>query len=169
MDYLTLTLRLIHIVGGIFWVGSALLMNVFIAPTLRATGDSGKQFASHLMTRTRFTNAMTISVYATVIAGFWLYGIDSNWFQSPWMSSGAGVGYGIGAAFGIVGMVAGIKNGANNRKMAELGSKIQGKPTTEQMAVLSAIQEQQAWIVPVNSYTLLVAAFFMAIARYLVF
>ena len=95
MDYLLLTLRLVHIIGGIFWVGAALLMNFFIGPTVRATGDAGRQFAGHFMAKTRFVMAMNISVIATMIAGFWLYGIDSNWFTSPWMSSGAGTGFSI--------------------------------------------------------------------------
>ncbi|NJC95261.1 MAG: hypothetical protein FIB03_02810, partial [Anaerolineae bacterium] len=65
MNYLTLALRLIHIIGGVFWVGSALLMNFFIGPTLRATGDAGRQFAGHFMARTKFTSVMNASVYAT--------------------------------------------------------------------------------------------------------
>lgn len=169
MNYLTVVLRLIHIIGGIFWVGAGLLMNFFIGPTLRATGDAGKQFAGHFMARTKFTAVMNVSVFATLIAGFWLYGIDSQWFSSAWMSSSTGIGFGIGAGFAIVGFITGFMNGANNRKLAMLGSQIQGKPTPEQAAQLGAIQNQQAWVVPVNSYTLLIAALFMAVSRYLVF
>ena len=124
MNYLTLTLRLIHIIAGVFWVGGALVMNFFIGPTLRATGDAGKQFAGHLMAKTPFSRVLGISAYATVIAGFWLYGIDSAWFSSPWMHSGAGIGFGIGAAFALVGTVTGIMNGNNNQKLAQLGAKI---------------------------------------------
>jgi len=169
MNYLTLVLRLIHIIGGIFWVGGALLMNFFVAPTLRATGDAGKQFAGHLMGKTSFTAIMTGSAYATVIAGFWLYGIDSQWFTSAWQSSSAGTGFGIGALFALVGVVSGVMNGNNNRKMAQIGAQIQGKPTPEQAAKLGAIQKQQGWVIPVNTYSLILAVFFMAIARYLVF
>ncbi|PWB74975.1 MAG: hypothetical protein C3F07_06580 [Anaerolineales bacterium] len=169
MNYLTLALRLIHIIGGVFWVGSALLMNFFIGPTLRATGDAGRQFAGHFMARTKFTSVMNASVYATLIAGFWLYGIDSQWFSSPWMHSSVGIGFGIGAGFALVGFVTGFMNGANNRKLAALGSQIQGKPTPEQAAQLAAVQKQQGWVVPVNTWTLLLAVFFMATARYLVF
>jgi len=169
MNYLTVVLRLIHIVGGIFWVGAALMLNFFIAPTLRATGDAGKQFAGHFMARTKFTVVMNISVFATLIAGFWLYGIDSQWFSSAWMHSSTGIGFGIGSGFAIVGFITGFMNGANNRKLAMLGSQIQSKPTPEQAAQLGAIQKQQSWVVPVNSYTLLIAALFMAISRYLVF
>lgn len=169
MNYLTLTLRLVHIIGGVLWVGGALVMNYFIAPTMRATGDAGKQFAGHLMTKTRFSALMGISAYATVIAGFWLYGIDSQWFTSPWQSSGAGIGFGIGAGFALIGLVTGLMNGGNNRKMARIGAQIQGKPTPEQAAALGAIQKQQEWVVPVNTYSLILAAILMATARYLVF
>lgn len=169
MNYLTLVLRLVHIVGGIFWVGAALLMNFFIGPTLRATGDAGKQFIGHFLVRTRFVMTMNISVIVTAIAGFWLYGIDSRWFTSPWMHSGAGTGFSIGAFFGFIGLITGFMNGNNNRKMAQLGAQIQGQPTPEQGAAMAAVQKQQAWVVPVNSYTLLLSALLMSIARYLVF
>jgi uncharacterized membrane protein len=169
MSYLVLFLRLVHILGGIFWVGSALLLNFFIGPAMRATGDAGRQFAGHFMARTRFTTAMNVSVIATIVAGFWLYGIDSQWFTSPWMSSSVGTGFGIGALFALVGMATGFMNGANNRKLAQLGAQIQGKPTAEQAVQLGAIQKQQGWVVPVNTWSLLLAALFMAVARYLVF
>ena len=169
MNYLTVILRLIHIIGGIIWAGGALLMNFFVAPTLRATGEAGKQFAGHLMGKTRFTQIMTVSAYATVLAGFLLYGMDSQWFTSAWQSSGPGIGFGIGALFALVGIVSGIMNGNNNRKMAQLGAQIQGKPTAEQAAAMGVIQKQQGWVIPVNTYSLILAVVFMAIARYLVF
>ena len=34
MDYLHITLRIIHIGAGVFWVGGVLMMTFFIAPTL---------------------------------------------------------------------------------------------------------------------------------------
>ena len=41
MTYLIWLLRIIHIVGGIFWVGGTLTMAFFIAPTVGATARSG--------------------------------------------------------------------------------------------------------------------------------
>ena len=169
MNYLTLALRLIHIVGGVFWVGAGLLINFFVGPTMRATGDAGRQFGGHLMAKTRAVTVMNISVYSTVIAGVWLYGIDSQWFSSAWMHSGSGIGFTVGAIFGLVGFITGLINGQNNQKMAKLGAQIEGKPTPNQAAQLGAIAKQQGWVVPVSSYSLLLAAIFMAVARYLVF
>jgi uncharacterized membrane protein len=169
VNYLTLVLRLIHITGGIFWVGAGLMMNFFVAPSVRATSDAGKQVVGYLMARTRFSMIMMVSAYATVIAGFLLYGLDSSWFTSGWLSSSPGIGFGLGAVSALVALVTGLMNGGNNRKLAQLGAQIQGKPTSEQAAALGAIQKQQAWVVPVNSYSLLIAALLMATARYLVF
>jgi uncharacterized membrane protein len=169
MYTLIIFLRLLHILGGVLWVGGALAMNFFVAPTVAATGDSGKQFVGYLMGRTRFTAAMTAGALTAVVAGFLLYGIDSAWFSSAWQSSGPGIGFAIGALFALVGLVTGIMNGNNNRAMGQIGAQIQGKPSSEQAAQLAAIRKQQAWVVPVNSYSLLLAVFFMAIARYLRF
>lgn len=169
MDLLMLVLRLLHVVGGVFWVGGAIAMNFFVGSTIRATGDAGKQFAGHLIGKTRFSQFMSYSGMISIVAGFILYGIDSNWFTSAWQSSGPGIGFGIGALFALIGMVSGIMNGSNNRKMGSLGAQIQGKPTSEQAAQLSAIQKQQAWVVPVNTYSLLLALVLMSIARYLRF
>ena len=169
MYIVILILRLIHILGGVFWVGGALAMNFFVGRTIGATGDAGKQFAGHLMGKTRFSQMMSFSGMATLVAGFILYGIDSNWFTSAWQSSGPGIGFGIGALFALVGMVTGHMNGNNNRAMGRIGAQIQGRPTADQAAKLGAIQKQQAWVVPVNTYSLLLAVFLMAIARYLRF
>ena len=146
MPYLIWLLRLIHIGAGVFWVGGALAMNLFVAPTLRATGDAGRQFAGHLMGQTRFSAMMTYSAIASIVAGFLLYGIDSNWFTSDWQSSGPGIGFGIGALFALIGMVTGIMNGNNNRAMGRLGAQVQGRPTPAQAAQLAAIQKQQGWL-----------------------
>ena len=144
-------------------------MNFFVGRTITETGDSGKQFAGYLMGKTRFSQVMMYSGIASILAGFTLYGIDSNWFTSAWQRTGPGIGFAIGASFALIGMVTGIMNGNNNRAMARIGAQVQGKPTPEQAGKLGAIQKQQGWVVPVNSYSLLLAVFFMAIARYLRF
>lgn len=169
MNLLLLVLRLLHILGGVFWVGGAIAMNFFVGRTISATGDAGKQFAGHLMGKTSFSPFMTYSAITSVVAGFILYGIDSNWFTSAWQSSGPGIGFGLGALFALVGLVTGIMNGNNNRAMGRLGAQIQGKPTAEQLAQLGTIQKQQAWVVPANTYSLLLALVLMSIARYLRF
>ncbi len=169
MTYFIWALRLIHILGGVFWVGAALTMNFFIGPAVGATAESGSAFVGHLMSKTRFSSAMMGAAFSSVIAGFILYWLDSDGFTSPWTKSGAGTGFGIGAAFALAGLVFGILFGRNSAALSQLGAQIQGKPTPEQLQKLQAIQKQQALIGPLNVYSLILAVLFMSIARYLVF
>ena len=169
MNYLVIVLRLLHIISGVFWVGAGLAMFFFIGPTLGATAEAGQKFAQHLMTQTRFTAIMTTSAILTVLAGFTLYWIDSDGLSSAWMHSGAGLGFGIGAFFALIGFIFGMMVGNTNGALAKLGMQIQGKPTPEQMAQIGALRKRLSVVSPINAYSLLIAALFMAIARYLHF
>lgn len=168
MIYLIWLLRIIHIVGGIIWVGGTLIMTFFIGPTIGATGEAGQRFVGHLTNNLKFSNRMSAAAGLTVLAGFILYWIDSQGFTSAWMSSGAGRGFGIGAAFALIGFVFGIMIGRTTKAMAQLGAQIQGKPSPDQMAQMQALQKRQATYSTGATITLILATVFMAIARYLV-
>ncbi len=169
MDYLFLTLRIVHIGAGVFWVGGTLMMTFFIAPTVGALGEAGPKFVAHLVRNLKFTTRMSIAAGLTALAGFWLYWIDSNGFQSAWMSSGVGTGFGIGSGFGAVGFVFGILIGRTTNAMVDLGGQIQGKPTPEQLAMLQSLQSRQKMYSKITATALILSLLFMAIARYLVF
>ena len=169
MTYFIWLLRIIHILGGIFWVGGTLTMAFFIAPTIGATAEAGQKFVGHLMGNLKFSNRMAAAAGLTILAGFILYWIDSNGFTSPWMTSGAGRGFGIGAGFALVGFVFGLLVGRTTRAMAQLGAQIQGKPSSEQMTKIGALRKQQMTYSNITAVLLILSVIFMAIARYLVF
>ena len=169
MIYLIWLLRIIHIVGGIFWVGGTLMMAFFIAPTVGATAEAGQKFIGHLMGNLKFSNRMTTAAGLTIVAGFILYWIDSAGFTSAWMSSGAGRGFGIGAAFALIGFVFGLLVGRTNKAMAALGARFQGKPSAEQMSQMQSLSKRQASLANTSAAMLIIATVFMAIARYFTF
>ena len=169
MIYLIWLLRIIHILGGIFWVGGALIMSFFVAPAVAATAEAGHKVVGHLMGNLKFSSRVSAAAGMSILAGFILYWIDSDGFTSAWMSSGAGRGFGIGAAFALVGLVFGILLSRTMKSMAQLGAQMQGKPSAEQMQEMSALRKQQATYSIVNVAALVLAVIFMAIARYLVF
>jgi Na+/glutamate symporter len=78
-----------------------------------------------------------------------------------------GIGLSIGAAFALIGMVTGIMIGRSAKAMADIGAKIQGKPTADQVAQLQNIGKQQATISMISAICLILAVTFMAVARYL--
>lgn len=158
--------RILHIIAGIIWAGGAITMNLVISPTIGATGDAGKQFAGHLMTKTMFSRLMAASAGTTVLAGAFLYGVNSNWFSSNWIFSGPGIGFGIGALAGIAAFVMGMMNGNNKRALAILGAQIQGRPTDAQLSSLQALQKKDAFLVRATTICIFVSIFFMASARF---
>lgn len=169
MNVWVIVLRLVHIISGVFWVGTGLAMFFFIGPSLGATADAGQKFAQHLMTKTRFTAILTSSAILTVLAGFILYWRDSNGLSSDWMHTGAGLGFGLGAFFGLIGFIFGVMVGNTNGALAKLGAQIQGKPTPEQITQIDALRKRLSLVSPINAYSLIIATLFMAISRYLHF
>jgi len=112
---------------------------------------------------------MATAAGLTIVAGFILYWIDSAGFTSAWMSSGAGRGFGIGAAFALIGFILGLLVGRTTKAMAELGAQFQGKPSPAQLAQMQSLSKRQASYANTSAAMLIIAAIFMAIARYLVF
>jgi uncharacterized membrane protein len=169
MNILLVVLRLVHIVAGVIWGGGALLMEFFIGRTIQATGEAGQAFAQHLMNKVRLHRFMTAMAVSTVLAGTLLYWIDSDGFSSAWMRSGAGIGFGIGAVFGLIAFVFGAIFGSSNAKLAEIGAQIQGKPTDAQLIQIQALQKRIQTVSPFHVFSMILAMVFMATARYFAF
>ncbi len=158
-------LRFLHIVAGICWGGGAILMNFFVGPAIGVTGDTGRQFAGHLMGKTSFSRFMMLAGLTTVLAGSYLYGVNSNWFSSAWMRTGQGIGFGIGATAGIIAFIFGYFIGNTNGAMAALGAQIQGKPTDAQMSAMLALRKRASFVTVGNTMCILISIAFMALAR----
>ena len=169
MDYYLLLLRILHIGGGVYWVGGVLIMAFYISPTVAATAESGQKFVTYLMNNKKFSAGMTRGGMLTILAGFLLYWHDSSGFTSPWMRSGAGIGFGVGAGFALIGFIFGILVGRKTKAMVQLGAQFQGKPTDEQMQQMQSLKKQQTTYLNLSVVMLVLALWAMAIARYLVF
>jgi uncharacterized membrane protein len=159
-------LRFVHIFAGIIWAGGGLMMNLVIGPAIGATGDVGRQFAGHLVSKTSFSKVMMVSAILTVLAGGALYGVNSNWFRSGWMMTATGIGFGIGATAGILALVFGFMISKTNSELAALGAQIQGKPTDAQMASLAALRKRQVFVTTANTIFMIIAITLMASARF---
>jgi uncharacterized membrane protein len=169
MIYFIWLLRIIHIGAGVFWVGGVLTMTFFVAPTVGATAESGQKFVGHLMNNMKFSARMSGAAGLTILAGFILYWIDSDGFTSAWMRSGAGIGFGIGAGFALIGFIFGILLGRKMKAMAQLGAQLSqlGTPSAEQMSQMQALRKQQTTYSNISAVTLILAVIFMSVARYL--
>lgn len=73
MELYTVILRIIHIVGGVFWVGFGAFQVMYLLPAMKATGSTGGRFYASLPKRPPLGAVMGISALLTTLAGILLY------------------------------------------------------------------------------------------------
>jgi uncharacterized membrane protein len=163
-------LRLIHIIGGVFWVGSAMFGTFLLMPSLRAAGPAAGPVMNQLGQVRKMPMVMMTSAIVTVVAGIWLLMIDSAGAPGVFMKSGPGRTFGIGAALAILGFVLGIViNMPAARRMGAIGAaaaKRGGPPTADEAAEMQRLQGRMSVASQIVTVLLLLATGAMAIARY---
>ena len=169
MDFVMLILRLTHIFAGIFWVGATLTMTLYVGPAAGAIGEAGGQVMNHLRTKARFSTRMTVAGILAVLAGYAMYWLDSDGFRSAWTHSGPGIGFAIGGAAGLLGLIFRMLANRNMTTLSRLAAAIEGQPADENTQKLASLQRNQARLDRLNTWALIIAVLFMATARYLVF
>ncbi len=169
MDFYVLLLRIIHIVGGAFWAGSAFLLAGYVGPAAGQAGPAGAKFMQSFVLGTRYVVAISAAAGLTVLTGLLLYWRASGGLQTEWMSTGTGVMFTIGGLAGISALVAGILTGSTSRKLAEFGASLEGPPTPEQGAEIAQLQNRLANLGAISSVLLVIALIAMASAQYVFF
>jgi hypothetical protein len=167
---ITLLLRLIHILAGIFWVGAIFIIAGFLLPTMRTTGKEGGRFMQHLMQQRRLPIFLAVAMLLTVLSGFTLYGRLVSATQGAWAGTRPGIAYGIGGLAAILGALVGmLVSGSAARRMATIGQRVavEGAPSGEQQAEIERLQGRMVLGSRLVAGFLAVAAGAMAVARYL--
>lgn len=96
-----IALRLIHVMGGIFWVGTGVFTAVFLGPAIAEAGPAGNQVMAGLMRRHLFT-ALPVAALLTILSGLRLMWIDSVGFSAAYFQSPSGHAFAGGGALAIV-------------------------------------------------------------------
>lgn len=169
MNIYLLVLRLVHVFAGVIWGGGTILLEVFIGRSVMGTGETGQKFMEYLMGKLQLDKFMTVMAVSTVLAGVLLYWHDSDGLASAWKFSNAGLGFGIGAIFGLVAFFSGMIFGRSNAELGQIGSQIQGQPSDEQMMQIQTLQKRIKTVSPIHLYSMILALMFMATARYFIF
>lgn len=167
---LTIVLRLVHILSGIFWVGTIFLIAGFLMPTARSVGPESGRFMQHLMLQRRLSMFLGIAMLLTILSGFTLYARVAAATHGAWAGTAPGIGYGVGGLAAILGAVAGgAISGPAARRMAAIGqhAATSGGLSAEQQAEMKRLQGRAALGSRATAGLLAVAAGAMAVARYL--
>lgn len=164
-------LRLLHIVGGILWVGFASFMVMFLMPTLKAIGPASGAVMRELAGRRKLPVFMMAISWITILSGAALMWRDAGALGHAWFRQGMGLMLSIGALLAIVASFIGmIVNAPTARKIGAMSAQIQGAgraPSADEAAAMGALQQRMNSASFIVALLLLGASVFMATARYI--
>ena len=164
-------LRLVHVLGGIFWVGSGLFSAIFLAPSLVAAGPAAGKIMAELQRRRMFVVLPTVAVL-TILSGLRLMWIASNGFGQSYFASRSGAVYATSGAASIIAFLIALliarpaaqRGGLLARSLATIA---EGAERSAVEADLSRVQRRGALASAAAMWLLLLAAAGMAVGRYL--
>ena len=107
MNTVVPVLRLVHILGGVYWAGTMFFFVTFLEPTLRSLGPDGGKVMIRLFER-GYMKILPIVAVVTVLAGLWLLWILSAGFQPAYMRSPLGMGFSSGGVLAIIALIIGL-------------------------------------------------------------
>lgn len=166
-------LRLIHVFGGVLWVGSAIFYLFFIEPSVKSLGPAGPKFMQELIGKRGYSQYMGIVSFLTVVSGALLYWNTSGGLNLNWITSGIGIGFTIGAVVSIVVFFLGILAiKPRGDRMGVLGKEIAmagGPPSPAQQTELVRLEGELATLERIDFILLTIALITMATARYWIF
>jgi uncharacterized membrane protein len=168
MDQLVLlSLRIIHVGAGLFWVGAVLVVGLFILPASRNAGASGQQLLIDIMMKRRLAAYIPVAAVLTTLAGLILFWRNESLSAGAWSRSPMGMGMSVGAAAAILASVVGMGiSGPAGKKLALAGASGSSGPalSAEERA---SLQKRAALGSVWSMILLIIATLAMAIARYL--
>lgn len=134
--------RLLHIVAGALWVGSAFLFVGFIGPAAAEVGPSAGPLLTAAVKKRKVAKIITWLGMITVTAG-WIMSIEhASDFGSvgDWVGTNFGLGITIGAVLASVTFFVGYLGvGRNIERLVDMGDELAatgGPPSPEQQATM---------------------------------
>lgn len=163
MDAYVIVLRLLHVVGGLVWAGSALYGAWFAQPAARAAGEAGSVYMRHLMGETRLPAVMGASAVSTLVSGVLLYWYD---FGAVVPFNATMAGYAVGGVAAITAWVLSVAVLVpSGRRMGEFGARAAaGEDVAVEMRRTSRRMQRSG---SVAMWLIVFAVVCMAVARYL--
>lgn len=105
MDIVMIVLRVLHVLGGVFWAGTTFALAAHITPSVKATGPEGQKFMQHLTGKSGLSNWLAITGTLTVLSGLIMYTLQ-GWDKA--LNTPSGVALGIGVLLGTAAYLHGL-------------------------------------------------------------
>ena len=167
---LVILARLLHVVAGTFWSGSAILLAGFLLPAVRDAGTAGAPVMRQLTAVRKLPQILLATAAVAIASGAYLYWVVSGALQASWLYSWSGSVYTLGALAALMAFIVGIAiNIPSANRMGALMAKVHAggaPPTTEQSKTLSRLALRLAHGNRAVAVLLVAATAAMAVARY---
>lgn len=165
-----LVLRLVHILGGIFWVGSLMFTSFFLMPALGSSPAVAGQVMAALQKRRLFT-LLPIVALLTILSGIRLLWIVSVGFSEAYLSTPTGRTFSASAVAAIVAFLLSLLVSRPGfvrvgRLSAALGATTDEAARERISAEMQRLRRRVSIANAVVAALLLLTAAGMAVARY---
>ena len=163
-------LRLVHIVGAIFWVGSAMFTGFFLIPSLKETPATMGAVAQALAKR-GFMTAMPVVGLFVILSGGTMLWIQSGGHMHEYMMTASGHTFTMAGGIGILALLFGVVvTKPANMKAGAIGAQLQTVTDPAEKGRLqgemAVAQKKAALFTMIVTILMILAAMGMAIARY---
>lgn len=170
MNVVVVILRIIHIISGVFWVGTIWYFALFFLPRVKTLGqDTGRIMQT--ITAPPYPTSMTAAGILVVLSGIVMYWSGSAGLSRAWIATTPGIVLSIAGILGIAAVLIGLfESRPTTVRMGQLGREAaaSGKPPSpavmQEMQALSAKLERALYR---TAYILLITVIGMATFRYL--
>lgn len=161
-----LSVRMVHVLVGVFWAGAVFFSALFLDPAVREAGPEGGKVMGVLQRRGWMNMALTLGTL-TVASGLYLMWVMSGHFAPAFMGSRTGILLSTGMLAGIVTLGIGVGLSLpTSRKMAAVSARVAsagGPPAAEDLAELARLRGRMTLLLRVVAVLLLVAVVTMGL------
>ncbi|HVX88796.1 MAG TPA: hypothetical protein VG940_07720 [Gemmatimonadales bacterium] len=165
-----LILRLLHVLTGIFWVGTMTFVTLFLIPSLKEDGAlMGRVFGG--LVKRNYMVVMPLVAILTILSGLAMIWVTSGGHLDMYMQTPSGHTFTMAGGLGIVGFLIGMFVARPaGMKAAGLGQQMAAATDPAAKAALqaeiAALQKRNGFATTLVTVLVLAAAAGMAIARY---
>ncbi len=166
-----LVLRVLHLVCGMFWVGSMLFLSVFLMPAFRQSGPEAAVVMARLL-RPRLLIALPLVALVTLLTGFTLAWRDGGNSLAVFASTPSGRVFTMSGGLAVVAFVIGfLVSRPATEEMARLLARLSTLPDADARAAVDArlaiVQPRSALAGQAVTVLVVLTAVGMAVARYI--
>lgn len=159
-------LRLIHILFGVFWAGTAIFLATILEPRLRKAGPQVMQPVMGALMPI-LTPAMMLAGTVTIVFGAVLTLRLRSGHLDTFFDAGWGVAILIGFVASVAAFTSGMITSSTGKRLAKLGASIAGRePTPVEMAQMQKLGKRLTMLTRTSAVMVTVAVGTMAAARF---